>query len=92
MEPHTSDGIINDVFNWLFDYSTPFLVMWILDKTVAQTILVAQAIAGILNKLDKLSASSFSDIDGYPNPCSSTRTICENLSAELLHTTVRFSI
>ncbi len=67
MEPHTSDGIINDVFNWLFDYSTPFLVMWIHDKTVAQTILVAQVIAGILNKLDKLSASFFSGIDGVVN-------------------------
>ena len=67
MEPHISDRIINDVFNWLFDYSTPFLVMWIHDKTVSQTILVAQVIAGILDKLHKLSASFFSGIDGVVN-------------------------
>ena len=67
MESHISDRIINDVFNWLFDYSTPFLVMWIHDQTVSQTILVAQVIAGILDELHKLSGSFFSGIDGVVN-------------------------
>lgn len=66
-EPHASDEIIKDVFNWLLDHSTPFLVMWIHDGNVTKTILVAQALAGILAKLDKLSASFFSGVDGIVN-------------------------
>ncbi len=67
MESHSSDEIIKDVFNWLFDFSTPFLVMWIHDETVTQTILVAQVVAGILAKLGKLSASFFSGLEGIVN-------------------------
>ncbi len=67
MEPHSSDEIIKDVFNWLFDFSTPFLVMWIHDENVTQTILVAQVVAGILAKRGKLSASFFSGLEGIVN-------------------------
>jgi len=67
MEPHSSDEIIKDVFNWLFDFSTPFLVLWIHDEDVTQTVLVAQVVAGILAKLGKLSASFFSGLEGIVN-------------------------
>ncbi len=79
-EPHSSDEIIKDVFNWLFDLSTPFLVMWIHDKTVTQTILVAQVIAGILAKLDKLSASFFSGLEGVVNDSYVIPTIAYQLA------------
>jgi hypothetical protein len=80
MEPHSSDEIIKDVFNWLFDFSTPFLVMWIHDEDVTQTILVAQVVAGILAKLDKLSASFFSGLEGMVNPRHVIPTLAHQLT------------
>ncbi len=62
MGPNQPDEIIKDVFTWLFDQWTPFFIMWIHDESpeVNPVLdLVAQAVAGILHQLGKLSTSFF---------------------------------
>ncbi len=76
MEPNNPDEIIKDIFTWLYDRSTPFLIMWIHDEGRAYSVLdlVSQAIARILYKQSKLAASFFS-----PSSSGSTDIIVDNI-------------
>src|SRR5438309_2413363 len=54
-----TEGVLKDVFTWLYDPSTPFLIMWIPDEGRTRTSLIAQVIADVLYDRGELSALYF---------------------------------